>query len=72
MVMSVLTASRSSSIPFLGLVHPARPLEFERLGDDAHRQHARFFRDARDDGRGARARAAAHACGDEHHLEASA
>ena len=48
-----------------------RPLEAERLGDDADRQRARLLRHFGDDRRRAGARAAAHAGRDEHHLRAA-
>ena len=42
----------------------------EWLGDNANRQHALFFSNARDHWRCARTGAAAHARGDEHHVAA--
>ena len=52
----------------VGNTHAAGAFEEERLGDDAHGQDAKLFGDARDDGCSARAGAAAHAAGNEHHV----
>ena len=68
--ISVSTSSRSASMPFSACAPAARALEAERLGDDADRQGAELAGDPRDDGRGARAGAAAGAGGDEHHVGA--
>src|SRR5918997_1495195 len=57
--------------PQVGLLAAPRPLEGERLGDDAHRERAHLAGDARDDRRRARAGAAACAGGDEHHVRAA-
>ena len=54
----------------LGDAHAAQALEMERLGDDADRQDADLAGDPGDDGRGAGAGSAAHAGGDEHHVDA--
>ena len=54
----------------LGDAHAPRALELERLGHDADGEDAELLGGARDDGRGARAGAAAHAGGDEHHVRA--
>ena len=51
-----------------GLLHPAAALKAERLGDDADGQDALLAGDLGHDGRAARAGAAAHAGGDEHHV----
>ncbi len=57
-------------MPGFGDAHAPRALELERLGDHADREQPLLARRARDDGRRARARAAAHACGDERHMRA--
>ncbi len=51
-----------------GLLHPAAALKAERLGDDADGQDALLTGDLGHNGRAARAGAAAHAGGDEHHV----
>ena len=52
----------------LGLRLPGPALEFERLGDDAHRKASHIPGDPGDDRRRAGPRAAAHAGGNEHHV----
>src|SRR3954462_378447 len=55
----------------VGLAHPLRALEVERLRDDAHGERTDLvLRDLGDDGRGARAGAAALTGRDEHHARA--
>ena len=54
----------------LGLLHPARALELEGLGDDADGQDAHLAGGLGDDRRGTGAGAAAHAGGDEAHVAA--
>ena len=56
--------------PALGLGQPLLAFELERLGDDRHRQRAELAGEARDDGRGAGAGAAAEPGRDEHHVGA--
>ena len=56
--------------PFLRLLHAPLPLEDEGLGDHTHRQRPELLRHAGDDRRASRARAAAHARGDEDHVRA--
>ena len=51
-------------------LHAPAALERERLGHDRDREDAHLLRELRDDRRGARAGAAAHAGGDEHHVGA--
>ena len=53
-----------------GRTHAAGAFEQERLGDDAHGQHAHAARGFGDDGRGAGAGAPAHARRDEAHVDA--
>ena len=57
-------------MPALGEPHAVRPFEVEGLGDDADGEDACLARGARDDRGRARAGAAAHAGGDEHHVRA--
>ena len=64
-------ALRSSAIAVLRLAAPLRPFELERRRDDADRERADLARDPRDDGRRARAGAAALAGGDEDHVRAA-
>ena len=54
----------------VGRLHAAVAFELERLGDDAHGEDAHLLGHARDHRRGAGARAAAHAGGDEQHVGA--
>ena len=54
----------------VGCLEPARPLEVEGLGNHAHGEDAHFARHAGNDRCRARARAAAHAGGDEEHVGA--
>jgi hypothetical protein len=54
----------------VGVVHAAPPFPVEGLGDHAHRENAHLLGHARDHRRGAGARAAAHAGGDEQHVRA--
>jgi hypothetical protein len=51
-------------------LHAAAPFERERLGHHRDREDAHLLGQLRHDGRRARARAAAHARGDEHHVRA--
>ena len=51
-------------------LHAPAAFERERLGDDRDREDAHLLRELRDHGRRARAGAAAHAGGDEHHVGA--
>ena len=69
MTMSVSTFWDSRSTPCSAWLRRVRPSKRERLGDDADGQRADLLaRDLGDDGRGARARAAAFAGGDEDHV----
>ena len=70
MTISVSTCLLQLGDAGLGDAHAPRALELERLGDDADGQDAELAGDARDDGGRARAGAAAHAGGDEHHVRA--
>ena len=54
-----------------GVLHPAAALKAEGLGDHADGEDAELARALRDDGRSARAGAAAHAGGDEHQVAAA-
>src|SRR5690606_37222628 len=55
---------------FLGQLGATIALELEGLGDDAYGQNALLARRARHNRGSAGACAAAHACGDEHHVRA--
>ena len=68
--ISVSTLSRQLADPLLGLAAAAAPLEAERPRDDADGQRLELARELGDDGRGAGARAAALAGGDEDHVGA--
>ena len=57
-------------MPHLRHLHAAAALEVEGLRDDADGEDAHLARGPRDDGRRARAGAAAHAGGHEHHMRA--
>ncbi len=65
MTISVSTDFCNSSNAAVGDAHPAHAFELERLGHDADGENAEFARSLGDNGRRARAGAAAHAGGDE-------
>ena len=70
MTISVSTCFARLRDAELGGAHPALPLELERLCHDRDRQDAKFLCCPRNDRRGARTRAAAHAGGDEQEMHA--
>ena len=70
MAMTVSTVAARWARPCVGHFRAPRPFEAERLGDHGHGERVEFLGQRGDHGRGAGARAAAQAGGDEHHVRA--